>query len=56
MQLDKKQRGFSFDSENLDMRMDRDAKLSAYEVINEYNRERLEYILNTMERFAPIKE
>ncbi len=46
LQLDKMDRGFSFDSEVLDMRMDTTAKLSAYEVVNEYSQERLEYILN----------
>ena len=46
LQLDKMERGFSFDSETLDMRMDSSAKLSAYEVVNEYSQDRLEYILN----------
>ncbi len=46
LQLDKMERGFSFESEVLDMRMDITAKLSAYEVVNEYSQERLEYILN----------
>jgi len=46
LQLDKRERGFSFLSENLDMRMDSGAKLSAYEVVNGYDQERLEYILN----------
>ncbi len=46
LQLDKKDRGFSFDSNNLDMRMDTTAPLSAYDVVNSYSREKLEYILN----------
>ncbi len=46
LQLDKKERGFSFLSDNLDMRMDISAKLSAYEVVNGYDQERLEYILH----------
>ena len=46
LQLDKRDRGFSFDSERLDMRMDTSAKLDAYEVVNNYTQERLEYILN----------
>jgi 16S rRNA (cytosine1402-N4)-methyltransferase len=46
LQLDKKQRGFSFDSKSLDMRMDATAKLSAYEVVNHYDQEKLEYILD----------
>ena len=46
LQLDKKSRGFAFDSEVLDMRMDTLAPLSAYEVVNEYPKEKLEYILD----------
>ncbi len=46
LQLDKMERGFSFESETLDMRMDARAELSAYEVVNEYPQEKLEYILN----------
>jgi 16S rRNA (cytosine1402-N4)-methyltransferase len=44
LQLDKRERGFSFLSENLDMRMDPDAALSAYEVVNRYPVEELERI------------
>jgi 16S rRNA (cytosine1402-N4)-methyltransferase len=44
LQLDKKERGFSFLSENLDMRMDPDAALSAYDVVNRYPVEELERI------------
>ncbi len=41
-QLDEKDRGFSFHEDApLDMRMDRDQKLSAYEVVNEYSKEDL---------------
>ncbi len=46
LQLDKMDRGFSFESETLDMRMDNRAELSAYEVVNEYSQDKLEYILN----------
>lgn len=46
LQLDKMERGFSFESETLDMRMDANAELSAYEVVNEYPQDKLEYILN----------
>lgn len=45
LQLDQKERGFSFASENLDMRMDTDAPLSAAEVVNEYSQTDLERIL-----------
>ncbi len=47
LQLDKKERGFSFTSETLDMRMDASAPLSAYEVVNAYPKEKLEYIFDT---------
>ena len=44
-QLDEKSRGFTFDSESLDMRMNKNQKLSAYDVINFYDRNSLEEIL-----------
>ena len=47
LQLDKKERGFSFTSDSLDMRMDASATLSAYEVVNEYSKDKLEYIFDT---------
>ena len=47
LQLDKKERGFSFTSETLDMRMDARAALSAYEVVNAYSKAQLEYIFDT---------
>jgi len=46
LQLDKMERGFSFNSETLDMRMDASAALSAYEVVNEYPKDKLEYIFD----------
>ena len=46
LQLDKKERGFSFESETLDMRMDASAPLSAYDVVNTYPKEKLEYIFD----------
>ena len=45
LQLDQKDRGFSYESENLDMRMDKGATLSASEVVNEYSLKELEKIL-----------
>jgi len=46
LQLDKMERGFSFNSETLDMRMDASSPLSAYEVVNEYTQDKLEYIFD----------
>ena len=45
LQLDQKERGFSYESDNLDMRMDKDAPLSASNVVNEYTKSELETIL-----------
>jgi 16S rRNA (cytosine1402-N4)-methyltransferase len=45
LQLDQKDRGFSYESDNLDMRMDKDAPLSAQNVVNEYSTDELEHIL-----------
>jgi len=47
LQLDKMERGFSFNSETLDMRMDANAVLNAYEVVNEYSQDKLEYIFDS---------
>jgi 16S rRNA (cytosine1402-N4)-methyltransferase len=44
-QLDNKERGFNFDSDTLDMRMNKNQELSAYEVVNYYPRDELERIL-----------
>ena len=45
LQLDQKDRGFSYESDNLDMRMDKDSPLSASEVVNNYSTSELERIL-----------
>jgi len=45
LQLDQKERGFSYESDNLDMRMDKDAPLSAKDVVNDYTQDELERIL-----------
>ncbi|QOP43948.1 16S rRNA (cytosine(1402)-N(4))-methyltransferase RsmH [Sulfurimonas sediminis] len=45
LQLDQKERGFSYESETLDMRMDKEAPLSALHVVNEYAKSELEKIL-----------
>jgi len=44
-QLDNPERGFAFESDELDMRMDKTQKLSAREVLNFYSREDLENII-----------
>lgn len=45
LQLDQKDRGFSYESENLDMRMDKGSALTASKIINEYSQSELERIL-----------
>jgi 16S rRNA (cytosine1402-N4)-methyltransferase len=45
LQLDQRERGFSYESDNLDMRMDKDAPLTASTVVNEYSTAELERIL-----------
>ena len=47
LQLDKKERGFAFDSKRLDMRMDTSAALSAYDVVNGYDKAALAHIFKT---------
>ena len=44
-QLDNKERGFTFDADTLDMRMNKNQKFSAYDVVNFYDRNELEEIL-----------
>lgn len=54
-QFDQQDRGFSYRYDSkLDMRMDQTQSLSAYDVVNTYDEDRLEYILKTYsdERFA----
>lgn len=45
LQLDEKARGFSYESDTLDMRMDTSAPLSAADVVNTYSERELERIL-----------
>lgn len=53
LQLDHKERGFGFDSETLDMRMDKNASLSAYEVVNQYSLTDLEHLFK---EYGEIRE
>jgi 16S rRNA (cytosine1402-N4)-methyltransferase len=45
LQLDKGERGFGFESDVLDMRMDQNQNLSAANVVNEYTQKDLEHVL-----------
>jgi len=45
LQLDEKERGFSFESDSLDMRMNPEQNFSATNVVNEYSQKDLERIL-----------
>lgn len=53
LQLDKLERGFSFNSENLDMRMNQSQSLDASTVVNSYSQLQLENILRD---YGEIKE
>ncbi len=53
LQLDSKERGFSFESETLDMRMDKSAHFSAADVVNSYTPQQLEKIFR---EFGEVKE
>ena len=45
LQLDQKERGFSYESDSLDMRMDQNATLTAADVVNGYSQHELERVL-----------
>jgi len=53
LQLDKNERGFGFNSETLDMRMDQNQELSANEIVNEYSQNDLERIFK---EYGEVKE
>lgn len=53
LQLDKSERGFGFDGETLDMRMDTDQELSASDVVNEYSQTKLERVFK---EYGEVKE
>ncbi|WP_139470893.1 16S rRNA (cytosine(1402)-N(4))-methyltransferase RsmH [Campylobacter armoricus] len=54
LQLDKNDRGFSINSDFLDMRMDQNNPLSAKEVINSYSKEALEQIFKDYGDLTPV--
>ena len=56
LQLDKRERGFSFHSDTLDMRMDASSELSAHDVVNGYTQERLEYIFDVYGEIPAYKK
>jgi 16S rRNA (cytosine1402-N4)-methyltransferase len=56
LQLDKRGRGFSFDSPTLDMRMDTSTDLTAYEVVNNYCIDDLERIFREYGEFREYKK
>lgn len=53
LQLDKNERGFGFDGDTLDMRMDQNQSLSANEVVNHYSQNQLEDIFKN---YGEVKE
>ncbi|MDB2405399.1 16S rRNA (cytosine(1402)-N(4))-methyltransferase RsmH [Arcobacteraceae bacterium] len=53
LQLDKNDRGFGFDGETLDMRMDQNQDLSASDVVNTYSQTQLEHIFK---EYGEVKE
>ncbi|QCD52394.1 16S rRNA (cytosine(1402)-N(4))-methyltransferase RsmH [Campylobacter sp. RM16192] len=56
LQLDKDDRGFSLKSENLDMRMDRDSQISAFDVVNFYDEDRLAQIFRDYGELTNAKQ
>lgn len=53
LQLDKNERGFGFNGDTLDMRMDQNQNLTAKEIVNEYSQSELEKILK---EYGEVKE
>ncbi len=56
LQLDKLERGFSFESDNLDMRMDPTSGITAREVVNGYGKLELEKIFREYGEIRPYKK
>jgi 16S rRNA (cytosine1402-N4)-methyltransferase len=55
LQLDKMDRGFSFESDTLDMRMDQEEAVRAEDIVNGYSQEKLEYIFHHYGEIRPYK-
>jgi len=55
LQLDKIERGFSFESDNLDMRMDQEESQTAEDIVNDYSQEKLEYIFHHYGEIRPYR-
>ncbi|MEA2028440.1 MAG: 16S rRNA (cytosine(1402)-N(4))-methyltransferase RsmH [Campylobacterota bacterium] len=55
LQLDKIERGFSFESDNLDMRMDQEESHTAEDIVNGYSQEKLEYIFHHYGEIRPYR-
>ena len=56
LHLDDKNRGFSFNSDTLDMRMDKTQLLDAYQVVNNYSFAKLQFILQEYGEIKNAKE
>lgn len=56
LQLDKDERGFGFNSQTLDMRMDQDQELSAKTIVNDYSQNQLEHIFKELGEVKEYKK
>jgi len=56
LQLDKVERGFSFESATLDMRMDQEESSTAEDIVNGYSQDQLEYIFHHYGEIRPYKQ
>ncbi|MDB4257352.1 16S rRNA (cytosine(1402)-N(4))-methyltransferase RsmH [Arcobacteraceae bacterium] len=56
LQLDKDERGFGFNSQTLDMRMNQDQELSAKTIVNEYSQNQLEHIFKELGEVKEYKK
>lgn len=56
LQLDKNERGFGFQSDILDMRMNKASDFSAYDVVNNYSLNQLEYIFKEYGEIGEYKK